>query len=103
MVDYWLLANILTFALLVLTAFVWVKSLLTLINAYVYQINFYGLSPHRDTNVRVDQQADAIASSQFIQMRDKMIFRVMFSTAVFLGIIMLRFVFTVVGVFHAVV
>ena len=103
MVDYWLLANFLTFALLLVVVMVWVKSFFTLVHAYVYQINFYALSPHRDTNVRVDQQADAMASFQFIQIRDKMIFRIMFSTAPLLAIIMVRFVLTTLGVFHAVV
>lgn len=103
MVDYWLLANFLTFALLLATVFIWVKSLLTLVHAYVYQVNFYTLSPHRDTNVRADQQAEAIASFQFIHIRDKMIIRVVFSTAALLGIIMARFVMTTLGVFHAVV
>lgn len=102
MVDYWLLANLLTFALLLAVVFFWVKSLLTLIHAYVYQINFYTLSPHRDTNIRADQQAEAIASYHFIHIRDKMIHRVVFSTAVMLGIIMVRFVMTVTGGFHAV-
>ena len=103
MVDYWLLANILTFALLLVVVLVWVKSFFTLVHAYVYQINFYTLSPHRDANVRVDQQADAMASFQFIQIRDKMIKRIMFSTVALLVIIMVRFVMTTLGVFHAAV
>lgn len=103
MVDYWLLANFFTFALLLVFVLIWVKSLLTLVHAYMYQINFYTLSPHRDTNVRADQQAEAIISYQFIHIRDKMIKRVVFSTAVLLAIIMVRFVLTTVGVFHAAV
>lgn len=103
MVDYWLLANFSTFALLLVFVLIWVKSLLTLVHAYMYQINFYTLSPHRDTNVRADQQAEAIISYQFIHIRDKMIKRVVFSTAVLLAIIMVRFVLTTVGVFHAAV
>ncbi|AFU64447.1 hypothetical protein [Salmonella phage SKML-39] len=103
MVDYWLLANFLTFALLLVVVLVWVKSFFTLVHAYVYQINFYTLSPHRDTNVRADQQAEAILSYQFIHMRDKMIKRIVFSTVALLVIIMARFVLTTVGVFHAAV
>lgn len=96
MVDYWLLANLLSLALLLAVVFILVKSLLTIVNAYVYQINFYALSPHRDENVRVDQQCEAILANDFIQIRDKMIFRIVFSTAVLLGIIYVRYVLEVV-------
>lgn len=99
MVDYWLLANILTFALLVVIVFVWVKSFLTLVNAYISQVCYYTVSPHTDDNLRAAQQADSLLST-FIHIRDNMIFRVMFSTTLLLAIVFVRFM---LGVIHAAV
>lgn len=99
MVDYWLLANLASFALLLAVVFIWVKSLLTLVNAYVAQVCYYQVSPHTDTNIRAGEQA-AMLVGYFIHTRDKMIFRVMFSTAGLLVIIFARYV---MGVVHAAV
>lgn len=94
MFDYWLAANLTLFALLLVNVFVWVKSLLTLVNAYVSQLCYYNLSPHTDNNVRCGQQA-ALLLEKFMHIRDKMIFRVMFSTLTLLVIIFVRFVLEV--------
>lgn len=94
MIDYWLITNLVLFALLLANVFVWVKSLLTLVNAYVAQSCYYTLSPHTDNNIRCSQQA-TLMLEKFMHIRDKMIFRVMFSTLTLLVIIFVRFVLEV--------
>lgn len=99
MVNYWILGDFLTFALLLVAIFVWFRAALTLVNAYVCQLCYYFVSPHIDNNIRCEQQAVLLADN-FMRARDKMIYRTMFSTAVILGIIAVRYV---MGVVHAAV
>lgn len=78
MINYWLLADILLFALLLMTAFIWVKGFLTFLHSLSAMISFYAVSPHSDVNVRAANQSDMLA--EYVMMRDKATRIVLFST-----------------------
>ncbi|AFU64167.1 hypothetical protein DLA51_14170 [Salmonella enterica] len=78
MINYWLLADILLFALLLITAFIWVKGFLTFLHSLSAMISFYAVSPHSDVNVRAANQSDMLA--EYVMMRDKASRIVLFST-----------------------
>ncbi|AGF88556.1 putative uncharacterised protein [Salmonella phage Vi01] len=78
MINYWLLADILLFALLLITAFIWVKGFLTFLHSLSAMISFYAVSPHSDVNVRAANQSDMLA--EYVMMRDKATRIVLFST-----------------------
>uniref|UniRef100_A0AAU8GHQ0 Uncharacterized protein n=1 Tax=Salmonella phage vB_STmST313_KE27 TaxID=3161178 RepID=A0AAU8GHQ0_9CAUD len=78
MINYWLLADILLFALLLITAFIWVKGFLTFLHSLSAMISFYAVSPHSDVNVRAANQSEMLA--EYVMMRDKATRIVLFST-----------------------
>uniref|UniRef100_A0AAU8GMM1 Uncharacterized protein n=1 Tax=Salmonella phage vB_STmST313_KE31 TaxID=3161181 RepID=A0AAU8GMM1_9CAUD len=88
MINYWLLADILLFALLLITAFIWVKGFLTFLHSLSAMISFYAVSPHSDVNVRAANQSDMLA--EYVMMRDKATKIVLFSTLAGAVIIFLR-------------
>ncbi|QIO03315.1 hypothetical protein HYQ37_gp110 [Salmonella phage pertopsoe] len=88
MINYWLLADLLLFALLLMTAFVWVKGFLTFLHSLSAMISFYAVSPHSDVNVRAANQADMLA--EYVMMRDKATKIILFSTLAGAVIIFLR-------------
>ncbi|AXY86746.1 hypothetical protein selz4t1_133 [Salmonella phage selz] len=90
MINYWLLADILLFALLLITAFIWVKGFLTFLHSLSAMISFYAVSPHSDVNVRAANQSDMLA--EYVLLRDKASRIVLFSTLVGAVIIFLRHV-----------
>ncbi|QEA10263.1 hypothetical protein CPT_Matapan_152 [Salmonella phage Matapan] len=90
MINYWLLADILLFALLLITAFIWVKGFLTFLHSLSAMISFYAVSPHSDVNVRAANQSDMLA--EYVMMRDKATRIVLFSTLAGAGIIFIQHV-----------
>ncbi|AJQ20916.1 hypothetical protein DET7_97 [Salmonella phage Det7] len=72
------MADILLFALLLITAFIWVKGFLTFLHSLSAMISFYAVSPHSDVNVRAANQSDMLA--EYVMMRDKATRIVLFST-----------------------
>lgn len=90
MVDYWLLADFGLLALLLATAFVWVKGFISFLSSLSMMVSFYSLSPHMDINVRAAQQAELMAS--YIHVREKSSRAILFSTLVLAVIIFLRHV-----------
>ncbi|AUG88072.1 hypothetical protein RCIP0012_00099 [Klebsiella phage RCIP0012] len=90
MVDYWLLANIITFALLMATAFVWVKAMLTFLSSLAMQISYYSVTPHEDQNIRAAQQSEYL--SKYVHLRERSVTIVLFSTMLFAVILFVRYV-----------
>lgn len=93
MIDYWLLANLITFAMLLAIAFVWLKAFMTFLHSLAMMISFYSLTPHSDQNIRAAGQSEYLA--EFVRIRDRMIAIVLFSTLAFAVILFVRYVMEV--------
>lgn len=90
MIDYWLLANLFTFALLLAIVFVWLKAFLTFLNSLAMMVSFYTVTPHADQNVRAASQSEYL--SNYVHLRDRSIRIVLFSTLAFAVILFVRHV-----------
>lgn len=78
MVDYWLLADLFTYAALLVVAFVWLKGVLTFLNALSEAISFYSVVQSSDVNHRSADQANFL--SNFVANRDAALRVIVFST-----------------------
>lgn len=94
MIDYWLLANFITFALLLSTSFIWVKAVLTFLNSLAMMVSFYTVTPHADQNIRAASQSEYL--SNYVHLRDRSIRIVLFSTLAFAVILFVRHVMEVI-------
>lgn len=94
MVNYWLLGDLVLFALLLATAFVWLKGMLTYLSALTSGVSFYVVDQSTDTNIRSAQQAEFL--SAFVAQRDRAAGIVLFSTLVIAVIVFARHLLEVV-------
>lgn len=80
MVDYWLLGDLLAYALLLIVAFIWLKGFLTFLNSLAEGVSFYVTVQNSDVNTRSAAQSEYLAN--FVAKRDAAVRVIVFSTLV---------------------